>query len=188
MIQLHEERAVRDRTADVVMDWHRDDRGSVDDIDLNGYLDLVAAAAIASEESDLVLRRWVSAARRAGASWEQVGTSLGVTRQAAQKRFASSPEDRDDVGSSDASMPHAKTRRGVTAFNEVDVLAHEGAACYEAVAAGWGKIHFRATEYPVENVRVVSFRRQQPIQDMEADGWTLRFSWYPYLYFSRPAR
>ncbi|HXA33385.1 MAG TPA: hypothetical protein VNV87_14095 [Acidimicrobiales bacterium] len=37
--------------------------------------------------ADKMLKREVVAARRAGASWQHIATALGVTHQAARKRF-----------------------------------------------------------------------------------------------------
>src|SRR5215470_4426719 len=38
--------------------------------------------------ADHLIGHFVDQARRSGASWTQIGQSMGVTRQAAQKRFA----------------------------------------------------------------------------------------------------
>lgn len=146
---------------------------------LEGYLDLVQAASVMAEESKLSLQRWVSAARRAGASWEQIGSALGVSRQSVQKRFGETFDN--------AAAPSEKRVFGVTAFNEVRLLADEGAAGYEVVRASWGTLFFRYVGDPVENVRLVSPRRGKPISEMEAEGWTHVFSWYPYTYYTRRA-
>lgn len=45
----------------------------------------VAAAEVRSSEAGLARR--VVAARSAGLSWELIGSSLGISRQAAQQRF-----------------------------------------------------------------------------------------------------
>src|SRR5579862_2176644 len=67
--------------------------------DLIGYitnrdgtpLDHVSAAVHASdylgELADHLIGHFVDQARRSGASWTQIGQSMGVTKQAAQKRF-----------------------------------------------------------------------------------------------------
>src|SRR5260370_9422754 len=51
----------------------------------------VAAAAEVSGEitskADLLLGRFVDAARHAGRSWAEIGAALGVTKQGAQQRF-----------------------------------------------------------------------------------------------------
>jgi ClpA/ClpB-like protein len=43
------------------------------------------------ELADSLLGHFVDRARRAGASWAEIGRSMGVTRQAAQKRFVARP-------------------------------------------------------------------------------------------------
>jgi hypothetical protein len=56
-----------------------------------GPLDRVSDAFTASttlnEEIDALLGHFVDQARRSGATWSQIGTAMGVTKQAAQKRF-----------------------------------------------------------------------------------------------------
>jgi hypothetical protein len=47
----------------------------------------VAVGAGLNEEADALIGHFVDQARRAGASWSQIGASMGVTKQAAQKRF-----------------------------------------------------------------------------------------------------
>jgi hypothetical protein len=52
--------------------------------------DLSAAVVVGTrltDESDALIGHFVDQARRAGASWSQIGASMGVTKQAAQKRF-----------------------------------------------------------------------------------------------------
>jgi hypothetical protein len=52
--------------------------------------DLAAAVALADrldEQGDALIGHFVDQARRSGASWSQIGASMGVSKQAAQKRF-----------------------------------------------------------------------------------------------------
>jgi hypothetical protein len=44
------------------------------------------------EVADHLIGHFVDQARRSGASWTDIGRSMGVTRQAAQKRFVAKPE------------------------------------------------------------------------------------------------
>ncbi|MBB0246208.1 ATP-dependent Clp protease ATP-binding subunit, partial [Streptomyces alkaliphilus] len=57
-------------------------------------LDRLSAAVIAGEHlgevADHLIGHFVDRARRSGASWTDIGRSMGVTRQAAQKRFTPS--------------------------------------------------------------------------------------------------
>ncbi|MEV7176421.1 Clp protease N-terminal domain-containing protein [Kitasatospora sp. NPDC093679] len=56
-----------------------------------GALDQLADAVLAAEHlgeiADHLIGHFVDQARRSGASWTDIGKSMGVTRQAAQKRF-----------------------------------------------------------------------------------------------------
>ena len=60
-----------------------------------GVLDRVRAAAATANElrglGDELLDRHVQAARADGASWSEIGTALGVTKQAAHERFVDAP-------------------------------------------------------------------------------------------------
>ncbi|MGU3500492.1 Clp protease N-terminal domain-containing protein [Mycobacterium sp. C31M] len=49
--------------------------------------DAVLAAEHLGEVADHLVGHFVDQARRSGASWTEIGTSMGVTKQAAQKRF-----------------------------------------------------------------------------------------------------
>jgi hypothetical protein len=52
--------------------------------------ELTAAVTVAErldEQSDALIGHFVDQARRSGASWSQIGASMGVSKQAAQKRF-----------------------------------------------------------------------------------------------------
>jgi hypothetical protein len=56
-------------------------------------LDAAAAALLLAEAADRLARAEVMAAREAdGATWEQVGTALGMSRQAAHERFRTGPD------------------------------------------------------------------------------------------------
>ncbi len=52
--------------------------------DLSGAVTL---AAQLDEQSDALIGHFVDQARRSGASWSQIGASMGVSKQAAQQRF-----------------------------------------------------------------------------------------------------
>jgi hypothetical protein len=76
-------------------------------------LDHVSAAMRVSEHldelADHLIGHFVDQARKAGASWTEIGQSMGVTKQAAQKRFVPKatewPEEPDEGGW------HARLRR-----------------------------------------------------------------------------
>ncbi|MFD1825271.1 MULTISPECIES: Clp protease N-terminal domain-containing protein [Mumia] len=58
-------------------------------------LDQLSSAVVAAESlgdiSDHLIGHFVDQARRTGASWSQIGQSMGVSKQAAQKRFVARP-------------------------------------------------------------------------------------------------
>lgn len=54
---------------------------------LERVTDAFSVSATLSEESDAMLGHFVDQARRSGATWSQIGEAMGVTKQAAQKRF-----------------------------------------------------------------------------------------------------
>jgi hypothetical protein len=54
---------------------------------LDRLTDAVLVASHVNEQADNLIGHFVDQARRSGASWSQIGASMGVTKQAAQKRF-----------------------------------------------------------------------------------------------------
>src|ERR1700684_3103379 len=54
---------------------------------LDTLADAVSVGADLDETSDALIGHFVDRARWSGASWSQIGASMGVTKQAAQKRF-----------------------------------------------------------------------------------------------------
>ncbi|MET7801305.1 ATP-dependent Clp protease ATP-binding subunit, partial [Streptomyces decoyicus] len=55
--------------------------------ELEQLSDAVIAADHLGDVADHLIGHFVDQARRSGASWTDIGKSMGVTRQAAQKRF-----------------------------------------------------------------------------------------------------
>src|ERR1700727_778523 len=53
---------------------------------LDNLSDAVTVSAQLSDQADSLIGHFVDQARRSGASWSQIGASMGVTKQAAQKR------------------------------------------------------------------------------------------------------
>lgn len=65
---------------------------------LDQLSDAVIAADHLGEVADHLIGHFVDQARRSGASWTDIGKSMGVTRQAAQKRFvAKDPGEMSDL-------------------------------------------------------------------------------------------
>ncbi|MBM2614878.1 ATP-dependent Clp protease ATP-binding subunit [Actinoplanes sp. LDG1-06] len=65
----------------------------------SGALDQLSDAVLAADHlgdvADHLIGHFVDQARRSGASWTEIGQSMGVTKQAAQKRFVAKPSDLD---------------------------------------------------------------------------------------------
>jgi hypothetical protein len=59
---------------------------------LDQLTDAVLAADHLGEVADHLIGHFVDRARRSGASWSDIGRSMGVTKQAAQKRFVAKGE------------------------------------------------------------------------------------------------
>ncbi|MEV0781136.1 Clp protease N-terminal domain-containing protein [Streptomyces sp. NPDC050433] len=62
---------------------------------LDQLSDAVIAADHLGDVADHLIGHFVDQARRSGASWTDIGRSMGVTRQAAQKRFVTKGEGAD---------------------------------------------------------------------------------------------
>jgi ATP-dependent Clp protease ATP-binding subunit ClpA len=62
---------------------------------LDQLADAVLAAQHIDEVADHLIGHFVDQARRSGASWTDIGRSMGVTKQAAQKRFVAKTPDLD---------------------------------------------------------------------------------------------
>ncbi|MGK5533830.1 Clp protease N-terminal domain-containing protein [Streptomyces sp. URMC 129] len=60
---------------------------------LDQLADAVVAADHLGDVADHLIGHFVDQARRSGASWTEIGRSMGVTRQAAQKRFVAKESD-----------------------------------------------------------------------------------------------
>jgi ATP-dependent Clp protease ATP-binding subunit ClpA len=59
---------------------------------LENLADAFTVSAQIDDQSDALIGHFVDQARRAGASWSQIGASMGVSKQAAQKRFVAAWE------------------------------------------------------------------------------------------------
>jgi ClpA/ClpB-like protein len=97
---------------------------------LEQLTDAMLAAGHLGDVADHLIGHFVDQARRSGASWTEIGASMGVTKQAAQKRFV--PKEPSQVPDLDASEGFA--RFTLRAKNSVV------AAQNEARAAGHGQI------------------------------------------------
>src|SRR5271165_6673974 len=74
-------------TLQELIDMVRRDAGSEQPLDQ--LVSAAAAVAQLEETTDALLGHFVDRCRRDGQSWSQISAALGVTKQAAHKRFAS---------------------------------------------------------------------------------------------------
>ena len=95
---------------------------------LEQLTDAVLAADHLGDVADHLIGHFVDQARRSGASWTEIGRSMGVTKQAAQKRFV--PKDPGQVPDLDASQgftrftPRARNTV-MAAQNEARAAGHD---------------------------------------------------------------
>lgn len=94
-----------------------------------GVLDQLSDAVLAADHlgdlADHLIGHFVDQARRSGASWTEIGRSMGVSKQAAQKRFV--PKDSPDVVVLDPAQGFSRftprARNVVTAAQEAARIA-----------------------------------------------------------------
>ncbi|MGW0419448.1 Clp protease N-terminal domain-containing protein [Streptomyces sp. NPDC003015] len=78
---------------------------------LDQLQDAVIAADHLGEVADHLIGHFVDQARRSGASWTDIGRSMGVTRQAAQKRFV--PKESSDLSADQGFSRYTSRARNV---------------------------------------------------------------------------
>jgi ClpA/ClpB-like protein len=85
---------------------------------LEQLADAVRAADHLGDVADHLIGHFVDQARRSGASWTEIGRSMGVTKQAAQKRFVAKGEASDLDASQGFSRFTDRARKVVVAAQE----------------------------------------------------------------------
>lgn len=144
--------------------------------DVGDYLGLIAVASDMEAQARRLLRDSVTAARSSGATWSAIGETLGMSKQAAQKRFP----DTAPVATLD---PDERVLGPVTAFDEMKELAVAGRYGWHSV--DFGPFHHRvvrsATQW--EHRRVSMLRRRG--RTAEEEGWVVIGSTFPYTYLKR---
>ncbi|HWV27832.1 MAG TPA: hypothetical protein VNZ66_11445 [Aeromicrobium sp.] len=151
----------------------------LDEEDAQAHLDLVVLTNRAHVEVGELLRSAVSAARAAGWSWEAIGGSLQMSRQAAQQRFGRMTEE-------DEFADEEQNRRlvGLTAFNEIETLNDWGRHGWHSVACGPMFHDVVHTGMQWEHKRVVVGGRAA--KTLESQGWErISTVWFPWVYFRR---
>lgn len=180
-LSADDEARLREAVAEAVLDGPSGLRADLEH-DPESYLRLVEATRVGAEETSRLLREAIGGARSAGHSWDVIGRVLGVSRQAAQQRFA------PDRPSTDAATPGGAERRvltPLTAFTEMQALEREG-------RLGWHLVDFgplfhvvEASDTPWEHRRV-PFAVGTRLRRLEAEGWIPVGAWFPWRYLKRP--
>lgn len=94
----------------------------VHDDELERLTSAIVAADHLGDVADHLIGHFVDQARRAGHSWTEIGTAMGVTKQAARKRFV--PKDPGSPADADSDEHFA---RFTTRARNVVVAAHDAA-------------------------------------------------------------
>ncbi|MFF8672655.1 Clp protease N-terminal domain-containing protein [Streptomyces sp. NPDC015242] len=97
--------------------------------------DAVIAADHLGEVADHLIGHFVDQARRSGASWTDIGKSMGVTRQAAQKRFV--PKESADLDPGQGFNRYTpRARNTVMAAHHASKAAHNAEGLPEHLILG----------------------------------------------------
>lgn len=143
----------------------------------DAYLDLVRVVNACDDRTRIMLDQAVQAARSAGHSWEAIGSTLAISRQAAQQRFGG-PEAPEGIG-------QQRVLRRVTAFNEQAVLSRAGRYGYRLVGYGPRYIVLERDSVPWQHVRRTVFGLDR--EQMDSEGWRpVGAGWGPWVYYARP--
>ncbi|MFB7175316.1 Clp protease N-terminal domain-containing protein [Streptomyces sp. NPDC056254] len=134
----------------------------------------VVAAEALGDVADHLIGHFVDQARRSGASWTDIGRSMGVTRQAAQKRFVPKA-DKEGAGALDPNAGFGRfTPRArnvvVTAQNEAraagnsEIRTEHLVLGLTAEADGVAGLVLRAQEVSPDDVRAAATAALPPAQ------------------------
>ncbi|MFD5387884.1 Clp protease N-terminal domain-containing protein [Streptomyces sp. NPDC127074] len=94
---------------------------------LEQLTDAVIAAEHLDEVADHLIGHFVDQARRSGASWTDIGKSMGVTRQAAQKRFVPKGSAAQDLDPSQGFERYTPRARSVVVASQNEARAASNA-------------------------------------------------------------
>jgi len=139
------------------------------------YLQRVTAALALEAETRTLLASAVSTARSAGVTWAAIGATLGMSKQAAQKRFAPTemPAAADDS---------ERILGPVGVFDEMRELALAGQYGWHSVEFGTFYHRVVRSDRQWEHQRV---SRAAAVRRLEAEGWQVIGGPFPYTYLKR---
>jgi hypothetical protein len=102
---------------------------------LDHLADAVMAANRLDEQADALIGYFVDQARVSGASWSEIGGSMGVSKQAAQKRFVSREDDLVPEGKAFSRFA-PRARGAVAAAGQLAASANKDEVDVSHLAAG----------------------------------------------------
>lgn len=141
------------------------------------FLQVVKAAHRIEREARQLLQMSVLTARAAGTTWGDVGKTLGISKQAAQKRF--SPPKNLPAQDLDADE---RLLGPVGLFDEMEELNLAGRYGWHSVGFGIAHHHVVRSSTQWEHRRVVGAKK---IAALEADGWEVFGRSFPYAFLKR---
>jgi hypothetical protein len=97
---------------------------------LENLSDAIGVASDIDEQADALIGHFVDQARRSGSSWSQIGASMGMSKQAAQKRFVAQWQ------SADFSRFTQRSRNVLAAAGRIATGAGAGVIGEEHLTAG----------------------------------------------------
>jgi ATP-dependent Clp protease ATP-binding subunit ClpA len=103
---------------------------------LDNLSDAVTVSTQLTEQADSLIGHFVDQARRSGASWSQIGASMGVTKQAAQQRFVPRGPVKDTPGFGDFSRFTTRARSVLAAAEDLAQAADAAVIGSDPLAAG----------------------------------------------------
>ena len=96
--------------------------------------------------------------------WSDIGATLGISRQAAQQRFAAE----DNTADPD----NIRILKNANAFNEMGLLKQEGEAGYHLIGFGPLTLKLMPSRNRWQHERTTSFNIEKTRVLMEKNGWT----------------
>lgn len=155
-------------------------RAILDGTDPEDHLALVRRTAEADQTTADLLQQAVHAARAGGHSWAAIGSTLGLTRQAAQQRFGRTSEATEPTEASDSA--EERWLGPVTAFDEMRELEIAGRLGWHTVEAGLLRHRMVRTASRWEHKRVLW---SGGLGRYERDGWQVGCRAFPWVYLVR---
>lgn len=142
------------------------------------HLQLIRASSALEAGARIQLHQAVTSARAAGATWSAVGAALGMSKQAAQKRFASAV-----APTVTPSVLDERIIGPVTAFDEMAELELAGKYGWHSVEFGpsFHRVIASTTQWQHARVSMLTGGARA----MRAQGWEVIGSSFPYTYLKR---